>query len=115
MDMKTIKTLSPGEPGTKKELEKYGDKLVCVRYKYDKENQKKVKTVEVEVARQEKSKNSDRIPFNKKIYVRIEYREKELRKAVKSVGASWDSEKKLWQMKYGDAYNLGLENRIVEK
>ncbi len=34
-DMKTQTHLKPGQKGTKRLLEKYGDTLVCVRYRYD--------------------------------------------------------------------------------
>ena len=45
--MKTLKKLIPGQPGTKKLFEEYGDKLFCVRYRYDSEHQRKIKTVEI--------------------------------------------------------------------
>ncbi len=44
--MKAGKKLKPGEPGTKKLLREYGDHLVCVRYRYDAQNRKRLKTVE---------------------------------------------------------------------
>ena len=39
--------MKPGERGTKKLLAKYGDGLVCVRYRYDEEKRKRYKTVEL--------------------------------------------------------------------
>jgi len=46
--MKTAKlTLHPGDRGTTKEMRQYGDKLVCVRYRYDETLQKRFKTVEL--------------------------------------------------------------------
>lgn len=42
--------LKPGQKGTKKLLEQYGDSLVCVRYRYDVEKRKQVKTVELIVS-----------------------------------------------------------------
>ena len=33
--MKARVTLKPGQKGTKKLVERYGDALVCVRYRYD--------------------------------------------------------------------------------
>ena len=39
--------LNPGAPGTKKYVEKYGDRLVCVRYKYDESSGIKTKTIEL--------------------------------------------------------------------
>jgi hypothetical protein len=35
--MKTRVKLKPGQRGTKKLLDQYGDALVCVRYRYDRE------------------------------------------------------------------------------
>jgi hypothetical protein len=115
MTLVTTKTVLPGKPGTLKELEKYEDQLVCVRYKYDPEKQRKIKTVEIIVDSKTIKSNNKRIPFNKKVFVKIDYHEKNLRRAVKSVGASWHPRKQLWRMQYGDAYNLGLEDRIVEE
>lgn len=39
--------LRPGQNGRKKLLEKYGDRLVSVRYRYDEENGIRYKTVEL--------------------------------------------------------------------
>jgi hypothetical protein len=47
--MKSGKILKPGQPGTKKWVEKFGQNLVCVRYRYDKSNRRKLKTVEIVV------------------------------------------------------------------
>ncbi len=43
------KTLIAGQPGIKKWLKKYGDALTCVRYKYDSERKRKIKTVDLVV------------------------------------------------------------------
>ena len=45
MDVKA--TLLPGINGTKSLLKKYGDQLVCVRYRYDKLKQKRYRTAEI--------------------------------------------------------------------
>lgn len=37
----------PGSNGTKKLVERYGERLVCVRYRYDEERRKRIKTVEL--------------------------------------------------------------------
>jgi hypothetical protein len=34
-DMKSYAHLKPGQKGTKRLVEKYGDSLLCVRYRYD--------------------------------------------------------------------------------
>ena len=45
--MDTKLTLKPGQRGTKKLVKEYGDRLVCVRYRYDDENNMRYKTVEL--------------------------------------------------------------------
>ena len=111
--MKANKKLLPGQPGTKKLLEKYGEKLVCVRYRYDALKHKRIKTVELieeEVAWQ---KNIHKIPRNKIVRIRINWGEVHIYKAVKSLGGRWNERKKLWELPYGDVLDLGLEGRIV--
>ena len=45
--MKVVKTLVPGEKGTKGLTGKYGERLVCVRYRYDASRKMRFKTVEL--------------------------------------------------------------------
>ena len=42
--------LKPGQKGTKQLLAQYGDRLICVRYRYDAQRKKRFKTVELLVA-----------------------------------------------------------------
>lgn len=37
----------PGQPGTREQVQTYGDRLICVRYRYDTATQKRYKTVEI--------------------------------------------------------------------
>lgn len=55
--MKTKLTLKPGQRGTKKLLAKYGDRLICVRYRYDEQAKKRYKTVELIEDKQDWSPN----------------------------------------------------------
>src|SRR5262245_38099296 len=48
--MRTLLHLKPGQKGTKQLLAQYGARLVCVRYRYDAEQKKRFKTVELLVA-----------------------------------------------------------------
>ena len=41
--------LRPGQRGTKKLAKEYGDRLLCVRYRYDEERFRRLKTVELVV------------------------------------------------------------------
>jgi len=42
--------LKPGQKGTEQLLAQYGDRLICVRYRYDAQRKKRFKTVELLVA-----------------------------------------------------------------
>jgi hypothetical protein len=43
-EMKTYAHLKPGQDGTKRLVEQYGDALLCVRYRFDETRGVKVKT-----------------------------------------------------------------------
>jgi hypothetical protein len=49
--MKTRLILKPGQRGTKGLAEKYGDDLLCVRFRYDVKLRQRLKTVELIVER----------------------------------------------------------------
>ena len=46
-DMIAKTTLRPGQKGTKHLMEKYGERLICVRYRYDETTHKRYTTVEL--------------------------------------------------------------------
>jgi hypothetical protein len=45
--MRIFLHLKPGQKGTRQLLSQYGDRLVCVRYRYDAQQKKRFKTVEL--------------------------------------------------------------------
>ena len=45
--VRTRLILKPGQPETKRLVKKYGDSLLCVRFKYDRESRQRLKTVEL--------------------------------------------------------------------
>jgi len=45
--MKTRLILKPGQKGTGRLVNIYGDRLICVRYRYDEKRRKRLKTVEL--------------------------------------------------------------------
>lgn len=108
--LKVTKKLSPVQPGALKLARKYGDALVCVRYRLDADGSHRFTTVELIVDRAEVIKRPDRI-----VGVRIAYEEGSLQSAVKASGAKWDRPSKLWRLPYRVAMGLGLAERIVEK
>jgi hypothetical protein len=112
--MKTRRTILPGQPGSKKWVERYGEKLVCVRYRYDEERKEALKTVEIVVERRHWKKNSKRIPKNKIVKVKIFYGELELALIVKRADGRWNAREKVWELAYGQVCALNLTNRLVK-
>jgi len=77
--MEVKATLKPGMNGTKKYLQKYGDQLVCVRYRYDKQRNRRQTTIELIVDEQDWMQGYNIRP-DKAVPVKIEYSEIELQK-----------------------------------
>ena len=111
--MRILKTIIPGRPGSKKWVEKYSDDLVCVRYRDDRENHRRVTTVELIVESKSVTLEPKRIPANKILPVEVRYNEKSLRILVKKAGGKWNGLKKVWELPYHEICSLGLTKRIV--
>ena len=45
--MSNLVTLRPGARGTIRLVQQYGERLVCVRYRYNQETRRRIKTVEL--------------------------------------------------------------------
>lgn len=112
--MKTRLTLKPGQNGTKKMVQKYGGRLVAVRYRYDVYHRIRVKTVELveEELPWDPLRPPDDDP-HRMVLLRIGYTEDRLRESVKAAGGMWLHERKLWQISYRLASAMGLSSRIV--
>lgn len=114
--METRLTLRPGQPGTRKLVEKYGERLIRVRYVYDPASGRRLKTVEL-VVESVPWKTRGRSPRRRDddvVYVRIAYHEAELRERAKRLGAIWRHPQRLWEITFRDSKRLGIEDRIVE-
>lgn len=112
--MKIHRTMLPGQPGTKKIVDQYGDELVCVRYRYDEKNKERLTTIELIVDRQKWVLNHKRIPANKIMKLKIDYGERDIAMKVKSLGGQWDSKKRVWKLPYKHIQLLHLEERICK-
>ncbi len=112
MDVRS--TIKPGLNGTKKYLQQYGDQLVCVRYRYDEQRNKRQTTVEL-IVDEQNWKPGFNIKPDQLVAIKIEYGETELREKVKTAGACWDKEQKAWLMSLAKVYELGLEKRMVDE
>lgn len=111
--MTTGRKLKPGQPGTKKLMREFGDKLVCVRYRYDAGRQRRLKTVELILEETPWQPDTTKISLNKIMPIRLRYDEAVLRQQVLQAGGKWLSEKRVWTLPYRAIVKLGLTERIV--
>jgi hypothetical protein len=112
--MKIGLILKPGQKGTKKLTQQYGNRLIYVRYRYDNKRKKRLKTIELIIDEREWEPGKNEISENEIVYIRINLMERQLQKKVKTVGGVWNRNKKVWELSYRQVLNLGLEERIVE-
>ncbi len=111
--MITSLKLKPGQKGTKKLMDQYGDKLVCVRYRYDETNGKRYKTVELIVEQTNWTPPKRIYPDNFLVPVHIGFTDTASRNLAKAAHGRWDPEEKLWFIRYGKIKGTSLEKHII--
>ena len=102
-----VKKLASGAAGTQRLLARYGEALVCVRYRQDESKNLRYTTVELVV--------EERPGKPATTTVRIGYQETALRQQVMAAGGTWDAQKKLWNLPRSAIRRLGLQDRSVPK
>lgn len=112
-DMKSYNHLKPGQKGTRRLVEQYGESLLCVRYRYDVKRGVRLKTVEIIV--EEKPDLSPRYKEGDIVPISVSFEEIELREQLRALHARWDSQQKLWFVPYRLIQGTPLEKRIVAK
>ena len=105
---RVLKRLTPTQPGTIQLLRRYGDALVCVRYREDAARALRLTTVELVVEQRPVRPRGDPT-----VRVRIGFDEDTLRQRVKDLGAQWHQASRSWAMPYSVAERLQLLSRIV--
>jgi len=109
---RVVKRLGPHQSGAQRWARRYGDALVCVRYRVDADGQRRYTTVELLVDEAPTiASRRDAVVVG----VRISHLESELRRGLIQVGAQWDSATNLWRMSRGQVKALGLTNRVVKE
>ena len=109
--MRTLKTLKPGQKGTKELLTRYGPSLLCVRYRYDEDTREGLKAVEIIVQRHSREREAGCLGSRKtagraesgasrRVALRIGWRERDLRLRV-------------WMLRRDVAERLELLHRVV--
>ncbi len=110
--MKTRLILKPGQDGTKSLAKKYGDALLCVRFRYDAESRQRLKTVELIVERTDWAPPAPRYSRDTLVFLNIKATDMPMRLQAKAAGGRWSPEKKLWVVKYGNIAGTLLEKHI---
>jgi hypothetical protein len=108
--MQARRAFAPCQKGANKFLERYGQQLGCIRYRYDEQQCKRSTTVEIIV------EESGWSPPEKPAIVglRVDSQETELQRRVKQAGGRWNSAKRVWEIRYDQAVALGLKKQIVK-
>ncbi len=134
--MRTVKTLKPGQKGTKEMLTRFGPSLLYVRYRYDEARREHVKTVEFGVQRRSREGETEcpgsqasgardpgtRVPgaqsarsgdcTPRRVPLWIGRRERDLQQRVKSAGGRWDRVRRVWLLRRDEAERLGVLPRV---
>jgi hypothetical protein len=105
--------LKPGQKGTKKLAAKFGDALVCVRYRYDEASLIRIKTIELVVEKTAWKRTARNFADRDLVPVSIGFSENALRKEARAAKGRWDPEKKLWFIRFGRMKGTNLVKHIV--
>ena len=111
--MQTRLTLRPHQRGAMQLLAKYGERLVCVRYRYELEPKRRLRTMALRAegchwVPETKGKNVGRM-----VPLRVAASEKEERRQVKEAGVKWNPVLGVWEISYEQVVALHLEKRIA--
>lgn len=104
-----LKTLWPPQPGTLPWRDRFGDRLVCVRYRHDAHSAHRYTTVELLV---------DHAPVRvvrsrrKAWELRMAPIKPALRRALRQAGAEWDPETEVWRLTLTMARKLGITGTV---
>jgi hypothetical protein len=110
------KTMRPGEPGTRRHLRDWGDRLVCVRHRVDPVKGLRFTTIEI-VASAKRVARLKREPHPEAlVYARVGRDEWELESRLRTTrSATYDEALNVWRMRYETAVRLRLKRRILFK
>ena len=110
--MKTRLILKAGQKGTKKLSEKYGEALVCVRFRYDAKTRQRLKTIELIVETRPWDPPEPKHTAEELVPLIIKASNLTLRAEVKAAGGRWDPVRQVWYVKYGRIAGTKLEKHI---
>ena len=108
--LQVTKKLAPEQAGAKKLAQRFGEQLVCVRYRQDAEAGRRYTTVELIV-------DEGPMPVDKRtpaiVNLRVGYDERALRQAIQQQGGVWDTKLRVWRVRRDVVLNLQLKNYVL--
>ena len=107
------KKLLPGQPGTKRLLERFGKQLLCVRYRVSPNGRKRFITVELVVSERSRKPAPKRID-NILTAVRIPRSNLGLSRLIWEQGGTWDPANKVWWVATSVVESLGISRQVVQ-
>jgi hypothetical protein len=118
MKLEARATRRPGDKGTKRLLERYGTRLLFVRYRYNPETRRMLTTAELIVSERPvqhrgQAQPPASTPPAEEVGLRIAARERWLRDKVRAAGGYWDPRRGLWILAAAEAVKLRVSSRVV--
>jgi len=96
-------------------LAQYGDRLICVRYRYDPQRNKRFKAVELLGAECDREPPRPRFAHDQIVWSRVAFADVAICDRVTQAGGTWDPVRRVWQVRYDRVVALGLTSRIVDE
>lgn len=109
-------TLRPGRKGTKRLVARFGQQLLCVRYRYDRRRKIRMTTVELSIS--ETAWNPpplDQVSRRRPaalVEVRLAFSEIELARRIRAARGFFDKVAGVWVLRRDQAFKLGLGSRM---
>jgi hypothetical protein len=108
--VRVTKKLAPDQAGAKKLAQRYGENLVCVRYRQDALSGQRYTTVEI-VVDEGPIAVDNRLPDT--VHLRIAIGEIDLQRQIKQMGGEWDRSHRAWRVAKTAVIQLKLHHRVV--
>lgn len=111
-----VKRMAPDQAGAMKLAARFGDRLVCVRYRHDAAKRRRYTTVELVVASapiKGSAPNTARARKMQIVAIRLHIHERDLRVLLYESGATCAPDSGLWYVPKSIAKALGLLHRVV--
>ena len=108
--VRITKKLGPDQAGAKKLAQRYGENLVCVRYRQDAPTGRRYTTVEI-VVDEGPIAVDNRLPDV--VHLRVAIGEIDLQRQIKQLGGEWDRQHRAWRIPKNVVMQLKLHHRVV--